>query len=371
MGNPFTLTELKNNDDFCNRTKEIKTLKSLALSANNAVILSDRRYGKSSLVKRVQNEISTEAITAYCDISAISSIDTFCEKLSYAILKGIHTRKSLFKKTAGFFFSYKPVVQYEAITAGYSISLTKAGTKNGLELLTETLEALKKTVDSSEMPVNIAFDEFQDITEIKDSAQVEATLRSVLQSVNASFFFIGSKKSIMEDMFTNKGRPFYKSASIMTLNKLPVGEFAKYVSDKFVNEGKRCSIELAEYIIGKVDNLPFYVQLLGLYTYINSEAEVTRQIIDATFEEMLESHRYYFDKVIESIPAKQREAFIAIAKAPTKEPYSAEYLSKHSIALKTMQNMISNQSREGYVEKADDIWKLNDKVLQEYISRHY
>ena len=197
MGNPFTLTELKNSDDFCNRTKEIATLKNLALSANNAVILSDRRYGKSSLVKRVQNEISDKVITAYCDISAISNIDTFCEKLSYAILNSIHKRKSLFKKAVGFFFSYKPIVQYDAVTAGYSISLAKAGTISGLELLSETLGALKKTVDSSDIPVNIAFDEFQDITEIKDSAQIEATLRSVLQSIDASFFFIYSKKSIL------------------------------------------------------------------------------------------------------------------------------------------------------------------------------
>lgn len=370
MRNPFTLTELKNNEDFCNRKKEINLLKNLAMSANNAVILSDRRFGKSSLVKRVQNEIAGKAITVYCDISAVSGIDNFCEKLSYSILESIRNRESLFKKAATFFFAYKPVLQYDAVTAGYSLSLLKTGNKKGLELLTETLGALKKTVENSELPVNIAFDEFQDITDIKDAEQAEAILRSVLQSVSASFFFIGSKKSIMQDIFTNKKRPFYKSADIIALEKLPIDEFAQYVADKFNSQKKQCSVENAYYLINKVDNMPFYVQLLGLHTYINTEYDVTKQIIDETFAELLESYRYYFGKIIESIPPKQREAFIALAKNPTDEPYSAAYLQKHSITLKTMQNTIKNQEKEGYLENCCGMWKLNDKVLAEYIMKY-
>ena len=62
MENPFIYGQEVSGDTFCNRTKEIKELMSDIKSGHNVIIYSPRRYGKTSLVKKVLNIASKEGI---------------------------------------------------------------------------------------------------------------------------------------------------------------------------------------------------------------------------------------------------------------------------------------------------------------------
>ena len=51
--NPFYLKEMPVDAPFCDREKELADLISYATSNSNVVLFSPRRYGKTSLTKRV------------------------------------------------------------------------------------------------------------------------------------------------------------------------------------------------------------------------------------------------------------------------------------------------------------------------------
>jgi hypothetical protein len=95
--------------------------------------------------------------------------------------------------------------------------------------------------------VHIVFDEFQEITELRDKA-IEGTLRSHIQFHRPSYFFVGSRRHILLGMFSEKSRPFYQSAQLYELKKLPHDELVGYLMAQFKKGGKRCPEKNAEKI---------------------------------------------------------------------------------------------------------------------------
>ncbi len=58
--NPFCYTVLPLDAPLCGRDEELATLCTHARSNTNVVLYSPRRYGKTSLIKRVQEVLSRE-----------------------------------------------------------------------------------------------------------------------------------------------------------------------------------------------------------------------------------------------------------------------------------------------------------------------
>jgi len=68
----------------------------------------------------------------------------------------------------------------------------------------------------------VALDEFQEITELPESKKIEGLLRSHIQlHSEISYFFIGSRRRILQEMFSDKSRAFYKSAFAYPLKEIP------------------------------------------------------------------------------------------------------------------------------------------------------
>ena len=55
--NPFSLKEIPIDGPFCDRKNEMKELSSHARNYANVVLYFPRRYGKTSLVKRIQKAV--------------------------------------------------------------------------------------------------------------------------------------------------------------------------------------------------------------------------------------------------------------------------------------------------------------------------
>ncbi len=68
MINPFRYGEAVTGEYFCNRIREIQELTSYIKSAQNVFIYSNRRLGKTSLIKVVMGTLAKEVITIYVDV---------------------------------------------------------------------------------------------------------------------------------------------------------------------------------------------------------------------------------------------------------------------------------------------------------------
>ena len=74
--NPFQFRELPVDGPFCNRHKEFSDLVAYAQAGAAVVVYSPRRYGKTSLIRRVQAELAKQGtLTVFCDFFGVTTAD--------------------------------------------------------------------------------------------------------------------------------------------------------------------------------------------------------------------------------------------------------------------------------------------------------
>ena len=370
--NPFTLKEIPAGAAFCDREKELSDLLGFANGQSNALLYSPRRYGKTSLIKRVQDVLAADkTLTAYADLFGVASMEEMAGKIVKAIYVITRKDEGLFKKAIRFLTSFRPVLSPSA-DGGISISVQPAYKVGGLDLLDETMESLDKFVKNVSMPVHIVLDEFQEITEIGNSLAVEGTLRHHIQKIQCAFVFVGSRRRILLEMFNNRKRPFFQSAINYELKTLPIKALSAFIVSRFAESGKRIKAEAAVDICDLLKQHPYYVQKFCFFLFDRIKAEVTPSDIAQTYQLVMESEKALFESILRRLTTKQMAVLTAIAKEPGKKLYSASYMAKHNLK-STGGNSGSLQvlTREDLVEESrpNGAWKVVDPLFKEWLIR--
>ena len=138
--NPFTLKEIPVKGAFCDRQKEQADLLGFATARSNTLLYSPRRYGKTSLIKKVQDKLQGDgSLTAYCDLFGVSSIEEIAGRIIKSIYSITQKKENLFNKAIKLLTLFRPVLSPSA-DSGISISVQPAFRSAGLNLLDETFE---------------------------------------------------------------------------------------------------------------------------------------------------------------------------------------------------------------------------------------
>ncbi|MBI4350999.1 MAG: ATP-binding protein [Elusimicrobia bacterium] len=369
MKNPFHLKALPLSVPFCDREKEMNDLMRYAGNSTNVVLSSPRRYGKTSLIKRVQDNLAKHgALTIYIDYFGISSIDEFSARFAGAVYSVVYKEKSLFEKAAKVFASLRPIMRPDPET-GMAFTVEAAKSKPGGQLLEETLKGFGEFLKSGKISCNVAFDEFQEITELKESKFIEGTLRSYMQDQqNVSYFFVGSRRRILMDMFNDKKRPFYKSAINYVLPALPAEDTAKYLSGLFGKNGKNCPLHVAARIHALTEGYPYYIQKLSYFIFEASKGSVTEASLHDGFRQMLIEETPLFELMLQALRPRQIALLHAIAKEATKAPFAAAYLTRHRLgSLGGVQAAIKKLPEMDYLERTPAGWKVVDPIFAHWL----
>ncbi len=79
--NPFYFGNEVYGDDFCNRIDELSELKKDTASGQNLLLYAPRRFGKTSLLKKLKQDLDSneEYKIIYVDLFSVSSIEEFIQ----------------------------------------------------------------------------------------------------------------------------------------------------------------------------------------------------------------------------------------------------------------------------------------------------
>lgn len=370
MRNPFVLG-LAQGSKFCNRQKELDDLYKYATSGRNVVLYSPRRYGKSSLVACLGDRLQHDGyLTAYTDLFPITSEQEVVAKLASAILAGIGKGadpQTSIKKFTSIFTRLIPSV--EVTEGGMGISVKFDRDVKIDVLLDDVLSGLFSYLERSGSRACVVLDEFQEITELKASKRIEGTLRSHIQRQEmASFFFVGSRRHILKDIFTNKSRPFYKSALLYTLEVIPKDEFVSYIKGMFGDSGKVCNQDAADAIYDMTRGYSGYVQKLASFAWDLTDNDCDAAIVKSAYDAMIKSESADFEGILGGLSLVQKAVLKAIAKEPTSAPYAKRYLAAHSLypssAQKAMQSLIDRDLLE---KDKEGKYRLTDPVFGDWL----
>ena len=368
--NPFYLKEIPVDAPFCDREKELADLISYARSNSNVVLFSPRRYGKTSLTKRVQNNLKSDGtLTAYCDLFGVTSVEEIAGRIAKSIYAITQKNEGMFKKAINFITSFRPILS-PSPEGGISVSVQAAFKTNGLQILEDTMESLERFIDDVALPVHIAFDEFQEIVEVDNSIGIEGVFRQYIQKIQCSFFFIGSRRRILLDIFNDRKRPFFQSALNYELKPLPDKDLIFFITSQFKNAGKHINEANASKICHLVSNHPYYMQKFCFFLYEEIDKQVTQKDIVETNAVVTESERVVFESILQGLTRKQIVMLSALAKKPTPKVYSASYMAQYNLgSTGGIQQSLNALSKHDLIEKnyRTGIWSIVDPIFKNWL----
>ena len=288
MKRPFIYGMSVDGDNFTDRELETQRLKLNFENGINSIIISPRRMGKTSLVKRVAEQIMDPQFKViYMDIYKCRTEYDFYEKFAASIIESTTTKMDQMLETAKeFILSITPKISYnpEPNTA-FSLSLGITPKANSPE---EILSLPERIAQKRGIHIIVCIDEFQQIGEFPDSITVQKRLRSVWQHQrNTSYCLFGSKKHLMSKLFYSRSLPFYQFGEMLFLKKIPTEKWVPFIVSRFASVGKQISEPLAAKICTSVDNYSAYVQQLAWNVLAVSSDTVTEESFLAGFEETL------------------------------------------------------------------------------------
>lgn len=370
MRNPFTIG-IVSEEDFCNRAKERKELIGYAKNSSNVMLCSPRRYGKSSLVSLVLDDLKREGfLIAYVDLFPISSEDDFVLRFATAIIKGFGSgidQKTFLEKIKGIFSVLRPAVEFTQEGVAISIKFDKSGKID--VALDDLMEGINKYVKKRKIQACIALDEFQEITELPESKKIEGILRSHIQRhKNISYFYIGSRRRILQDMFNNKSRPFYKSVYTYVLEPISADHFVPFISERFNDTGKICSLEQSRAIYDLAQGYPYYIQKLASIVWDAVDNDCTDSIIEDSFKKLVQLETSDFEGVWGGMTLSQKSFLHAISVEKTATPYARNFLEKHRLSIGGAQKALKALLAKDLIEKTSDgIYRLTDPIMQAWL----
>lgn len=320
MQKPFVFGVPVDDEHFIGREIEQERLRANFQHGINTILLSPRRWGKTSLVKKIAQEVSSKRlIVVYVDAFSCRNEYDFYNRLASDVLRQTSSQIEEWKEQAkGFIERLTPKISISADPASaYSVSLgitPKTHTPQEILNLPEQIASRKKC------QIVICIDEFQQIGEFSESLSIQRTMRSVWQHhKNVSYCLFGSKMHMMIEMFQKKSFPFFKFGDILYLDNIPTETWIPYIRTQFQKEQKDISPSYAEKICHLVNNHSSYVQQLAWLTLLNTKTETTECAFQTAVMELVEQNAAIFTQQTESLTTYQMNFLRALIDDVTKD----------------------------------------------------
>lgn len=315
MEKPFVYGVAVTDYNFTGRQEESRRLRSNFQNGLNSILISPRRYGKTSLVDHVcRNLNDKDIITVRLDIFGCKTEYDFYNVLVAAVLKQTASKVQLWMEEAREFLSRltpKIAIPVDP-TSEISISL---GITPETHTPEELLNLVEDIANKKKRHIVVCIDEFQEVGEFPNSKQVQGRLRGVWQHHhNTSYCLFGSKRHMMSTIFMNRSMPFYQFGDLIWLDKIPTVDWTEYIISHFEASGRHISEETTVQICEAVDNYPSYVQQLASNIYGRLEKGQTASANDValSLRDLLNANEALFMQQIEPLTVYQMNMLRAI-----------------------------------------------------------
>lgn len=329
---PFIFGVATSGDNFTDRKSETARLLANFKHGINTVLISPRRWGKTSLVQKVCNLAKSDDLkVVYLDIFSCRSDREFYDAFASAVLKQTSSKWDEWVENAKLFLSrISPKFSFGTDPmSDFSVSLELNPKSDDI---TEILQLPEKIAQKKGCRIVICIDEFQQIAEFDDSKNFQKRLRTVWQlQKSVSYCLFGSKKHLMNELFEKKSLPFYKFGDAIYLQKIPTVDWVEYICGRFEATGKSISPELAQKVCKTVENHSSYVQQLAWLIWVNTDKVATEKEFEEAYKDILDQNTPLFEKQTENLSAYQINFLKAVISGVHKEFSTQEVIQRYRL----------------------------------------
>ncbi len=311
--NPFEYSNPVGADALIDRDTETKTLVDRAIDGHNSRLVAPRRYGKTSLLGRVGNELAKEGFAyVYVNFFGVLTAADIAQRIELAY------SQQLTGRLAAWFAAVRrgltPTLGAHAGVGVAGVSAQVTVDPAAQQSVLERLALPRRLHDQRGTRALVVFDEFQDVLAASD--QMDAVIRSEIEQHGdaASYIFAGSKPGMMRELFTSKRRAFYAQAGAVDLGTLDPQDLAEYLYARF-ERGNRTLTGAIDGLLDVGAGHPQRTMQLAHFLWEQTPAaevadeEAFARALDTVMNEITDELRAVWTGVTDS----QRRVMVAVA----------------------------------------------------------
>ena len=337
METPFIFGKIATEKNFTDRETETANLVQSFTSLINTIIISPRRWGKSSLVNKAAKlamEQDGKLRICHVDLFNVRNEVHFYSLLAQKVIAATSTKWEEAVESAKSFFSHLvPKISIGSDpTNEVSIDFDWESIKQNPD---EVLDLAEKIAKKKGVKIVICVDEFQNISEFTDPDYFQKKLRSHWQQhQNVAYCLYGSKRHMMMEVFTNSSKPFYKFGNLMFLDKIDTPCLVEFFNTRFSETGKTITEDAAYLIVKLVDNHPYYAQQLAQLSWLRTKDVCDVEIVREAHAALVEQLSLLFVTITETLTTQQLNYLNALI-AGEKAISSTDVMHRYQISSTT------------------------------------
>ena len=172
---------------------------------------------------------------------------------------------------------------------------------------------------------------------------------------------------MMGEMFSSPSRPFYQSASTISLKAIPQEEYASFITHHFHQGGKQIEPETIRYIYETFEGTTWYIQKICNELYAMTEPGNSCRIDDvkAAIRYAVEEKDDTYQDLLTRLTMHQKALLMALVRSGKNvKPTSGEFIRKHHLtSASSVQRSISALQEKDIITSSDGNYYIYDYFL--------
>ena len=360
---------------FCNRIAERKKLLNNIETGQHTLLISPRRYGKTSLV----NYVVKDSNLPVGDADLFVAVDA--RHIEQRILAGIkmamHTLYSSTEQLLRSLRDYFQTINNQWIigTQGISLVMTPGSKESDPATnIMEALLALEHLLSKKQKRGVIFLDEMQEIGVVAEGQGIEGAIRHVAQkSKYLVFIFSGSNRHLLSHMFYDKARPLYKLCDRINLERISQIDYTNHLN---LLSKKKWKTDLPSESIKKIFELtechPYYMNTLCLRLW-ESNVKTTPTVTDIikTWLDIAKEERLEIARELSSLSLGQKKILISIAAGFSTQLTGKAFLNRVNMTGSSVSSLLQSLEQKDYVEKQDKEYVFIDPLVKTTLNLYF
>lgn len=365
--NPFLVTSYISEEFFCNRKEETNKLKSNIKNGRNTVIYGWRRLGKTSLIKHLESKLGKGYEVLYVDLLGTKNIDE-AQKIIGKEIFNFYA-----KKLDGLPFNLQRLFSNLGLSIGFdqfsgtpeiSVNFSKENNR------TNSFESIGEFLSNRKNQVILVLDEFQEINHYA-GGNAEALFRGFMQAnPKVRFIFSGSQRNLIQSMFLERNRPFYKSCELLLIEGIKLSEYSTFIKTHFQRNEKQISQEIIDELYDWSRGQTYCIQQICNKLYDRNKKPDKPSLYNVQHD-IVKQEAPIFSTIINTLSNTQRNVLEAIAKEePLLNQNAQSFLNKHKLgAASSVNTALKKLIASELVIKTEKGYMVHDVIFSQWLKK--
>ncbi len=359
---------------FCDRQRELGVVVDRMEAGIHVFVLSPRRYGKTSLIRRASERVaSAGGRTAYANLLLATNEAEVATVILQAVLRGVlgpagrarHSLESLLRR-----LRVHPSVSI-GLDGAVSVSLDPSlAAGRWIDVVADAVAVLHQA--AGHRPAALVLDEFQVVSTIGRTGLGGAFKALADGAEGVSLVFAGSHLAVMEQLTKGAGAPLHGMGERLVLDVVPEEPMVAYLQRRARTAGKRMGRSTAGLVYRLADAVPNYVQQLALagLEAAGADVEIAGGHVELGLRTIVERQASTFAQQFEALasaPAQQR-TLKELARRPTASVYAKAFLDAVGVAnANAVTTALHALDGREMVVRKDRVWDVADPFLRRWL----